>query len=720
MPLKNLEDVTYYPPMEKMANILMNKVQNKDPLFFMILMTYYLAKIASMMRCNVTTLDRGEIPVSMYAINLALSGHGKGHSTNIVEEQVINEFKSRFLESTFPAIADINLAKLATKRATINGMDPDLVLEQVNLEFERAGVLPFSFDSGTTAAVKQVRHKMLMSGAGSMNMEIDEIGDNLLNNADVLSAFLELFDVGKIKQKLTKNTRENIRDEDIDGRTPANMMLFGTPVKLLDGGKTEDEFQTMLNTGFARRCFFGYSKDNTNKLEDLSPQEVMDMLTDTSQDTFIKQFSHTLGKLADRIHFAKTLTMSADVNLLFIEYQINCRKRAKSFPDHQEVLKTEMEHRYYKALKIAGAYAFADQAIEVKEEHFYYAYKLTEDSGNAFYAIHHRELAHVRLAKYIASMRRDLTQADILEDMPLYKGSEYAKRDMMNMAIAWGNQNNIIIKRRFVDEIEFFRGESLEKTNLNRLLVAHSTDITENYVNQEITWDNLYKLCQASNYNWINHHLHTPHRSSENITPGFNMVVIDVDEGISIEAAKYLLEDYKFLIYTTKRSTDKKERFRLIFPLTHIVKLTASDFKEFMQNVFAWLPFSVDTATCDIARKWASYNTTYTYHNTGELLDALLFIPKTKKAEIRKQIINSQSALNNMERWFITTTESGNRSNQMVKYALMLVDSGRSIEDIKDKLLSVNNRLEDGLEETEILSTIMITVSKKIAARDNI
>jgi hypothetical protein len=207
-------------------------------------------------------------------------------------------------------------------------------------------------------------------------------------------------------------------------------------------------------------------------------------------------------------------------------------------------------------------------------------------------------------------------------------------------------------------------------------------------------------------------------RCAENVIKGFNMVVIDVDDGISIDAAKYLLEDYKFLIYTTKRHTEQQNRFRMIFPLSHVVELGSVEFKEFMSNVYSWLPFEVDDQTSDIARKWASYDSTYEYNNEGKMLDAMMFIPKTKKAETRKQIVNSQASLNNLERWFINHTEPGNRSNQMVKYALMLVDSGRNIEDVKDKLLSLNGRLDNPLDEHEILSTIMITVSKKITARD--
>ena len=259
----DLEKTEYFEPVERLSNILMQKTQTTDPLFFRIMVSYYLTNVASMMRCNIQTIDRGPLPVNMYALNLALSGHGKGHSTNIVEEQVIHKFKERFLADTFNKIADQTLYKLANKRSTAKVSDFDEEHERVKAEFANLGPLMFSFDSGTTPAVKQMRHKLLMAGAGSMNMEIDEIGSNLIGQTEVLNSFLELFDVGKIKQKLIKSTKENMRNEDIDGRTPTNMLLFGTPAKLLNGGKEEQEFYSMLETGYARRCIFGETKNLT-------------------------------------------------------------------------------------------------------------------------------------------------------------------------------------------------------------------------------------------------------------------------------------------------------------------------------------------------------------------------------------------------------------------------------------------------------------------------
>ena len=77
------------------------------------------------------------------------------------------------------------------------------------------------------------------------------------------------------------------------------------------------------------------------------------------------------------------------------------------------------------------------------------------------------------------------------------------------------------------------------------------------------------------------------------------------------------------------------------------------------------------------------------------------------------------SHLDNLERWFIENTGLGNRSNQLVKYALLLVDMGADIGDVEDKVKSLNNKMADKLTDKEIEATILITASKAIIKRDN-
>lgn len=718
--MKTNEQMEHHPLAEKLTKILCEKTQNNNPNWFRILVAYYFSKVASMMRTNIDTRDRGVLPVNMYALNLAPSGFGKGLATNIVEEEVINQFKENFLHTTLPAVSEKNLSKMAVTRALAKACNEDDELKRVESEYIEAGEFAFSFNSATPAAVKQMRHKLLMADAGSINMEIDEIGSNLLGNMEVFNTLLELFDVGKTKQKLTLNTSDRTRGKEIDGKTPTNLMLFGTQSKLLDGGKVEDECMTLLETGYARRCFYGFvppvSKYDVVKA--MTPEEIYQQLTSTSSASDVADLSNHFGALADPLNFNTTIYVSKEVTLLNIEYKQRCEKIAHELPKYKEMQKAEISHRYFKAIKLAGTYAFIDGSSDVTEDHLYQAIKLVDESGLAFNQLLARDKNYVKLAKYVADVGRQVTHVDLVEELRFYKGSAAQKAELMSLAIAWGYKNNIIIKKVFNDGIEFLQGESIQETDLNRIKVSYSTQLANNYEGEYVPFNMLHKLTQQKNYHWSNHHFANKHRLEENAFAGFNTVVIDVDGGTSLEVAKLLLKDYKCLYYTTKRHTETTNRYRIIFPTSHLLKMDSKEFREFMLNIFEWLPFKVDEATAQRCKKWMSHEGDY-YYNDGELLDVLSFIPKTTKNEDRKRVITDYQSLSNVERWFVANTGEGNRSNQMIKYALLLVDAGQDITSIQNNVLALNNKLPDKMEEAEIHSTIMISAAKAIVKRES-
>ena len=107
----------------------------------------------------------------------------------------------------------------------------------------------------------------------------------------------------------------------------------------------------------------------------------------------------------------------------------------------------------------------------------------------------------------------------------------------------------------------------------------------------------------------------------------------------------------------------------------------------------------------------------YHYNLEGELFDVLKFIPKTTKNEEFKSEMKKVESMDNLERWFAQRIAAGNRNNQMVKFALTLVDGGMDFYDVQKQVLAFNKKLNNPLAVTEIESTIMQTVAKKIAGK---
>jgi len=713
--LEKYQNLPFHPTMEKVVDILRKKTQNEDPIFFRLVVSYFFSKIASMMRVHVQLADNQKIPVNMYAINLAPSGSGKGHSIAVIEENIISAFRTKFLEITFPQVAAKRLLKLANQRAVRDNTDPSEELERAVAEFEELGTLLFSFDSGTAPALKQMRTKLLMAAAGSMNFESDEIGSNLTGNTEILTAFLELFDMGRIKQKLIKNTRENVRSEDLVGSTPTNMLLFGTPTKLLNGSKTEDEFYEMLETGYARRCFFGFSRVRKSQTGQTA-QDLYDLYHDASISKFLMQLNDKFGLLSDPAAFHQVLNMPHDVLMALYDYQLACQNFADTLSEFEDVRKAEISHRYFKVAKLAAVYAYIDKAVHVTMDHLNYAIAMAEMSGDAFKEILNRDRPYVKLCHYICSIGKELTHADLTEDLPFYKGTEQAKREMLNLAVAYGYKHGMYIASNLVDGIQFYSGKKAKETNLDEIIFSYSKQLAKGYVPKVAAFSQLDRLVNANGYHWVNHHFRDNYRDADHVIPGCNIVVLDVENSISVDMAQHLLKDYTYLMHTTKRHTPTEHRFRVLMPLSHHIELNSRDFKEFMLNIFQWLPFEVDDQTGQRERKWMTCKGNYWYNN-GELLDTLQFVPKTKKADDWKQLIAGQTNLTHLERWFINESANGNRNIQLSKYAFMLVGMGYDGDTIRSKVLDLNSKIAEPLPEAEILSTIMVTVAKRLYSK---
>jgi hypothetical protein len=723
----DLEGIEHHPAITEIVDVLCNKTQNTDRGFFQTEAAFFLGKMASNMRATIITKDRGEIPVNVYALALATSGYGKGHSVSIIEEDIMKPFRKRMMDDTFTVIAEKHLWDIANDRAIRNGGDQQDEFNKAEREFQSAGAFPFTFDSATTPAVKQLRHKLLMGGCGAISLQIDEIGSNLIGNVEVLTLFLELFDQGRVKQKLTKNTTDNARMEEVDGKTPTNMLLFGTPAKLFDGGATEEHFYSFLETGYARRCIFGIGQTHKRAHEQMSPAEVYAALTQPSNNQAVNKWSSQFHRLADPAMFGWTMDVPDDVGIQLIEYRIACERYADSLPEHEEIRKAEINHRYFKALKLAGAYAFVDRSSEVEMDHLLSAILLVEESGEAFKSILSRDKNYVKLAKYIADIGEEVTHADLHEALPYYKAGQAARNEQMTLATAWGYKKHIIIKKSFVDGIEFFKGEKLQETDLEQMIISYGDHWAYNYLGERVPFDQLHNLTQAAQDNgepmhWANHHFRKGHRAEENVLPGFNLVAIDVDGGIALETVHDLMKGYKFMTYTTKRhqlqdtTTGElgEDRFRLIIPINYTLELSTEEYKEFMNSFMLWLPFTTDESANQRAKKWESFSGgSYHYNLEGETLDVLDFIPKTSRNEQYRAQNKELQSLDNLERWFAQRIASGNRNNQMIKYALALVDGGMSLIDVQKQVFAFNKKLNTPLTEDELEKTIMTTVAKR-------
>ncbi|WAW11596.1 DNA primase [Acinetobacter phage nACB1] len=712
--LKPFDQMAYDPVTEMLTDIMCAKTQNSERMFFRIACTYYWGVLASQMHANIQGWGGNTLPINIYAMNLSPSGTGKGYSTGLIERSVIDRFRESFMENTFPLAAEQNMQKLANSRATRKGSDPHDELAGLTKEFNSIGSLLFSFDSATVPAVKQLRHKLNLAKAGGVNLQIDEIGANLVGQEEVTNAFLELYDTGMIKDKLVKSSAENTRFERIEGATPTNMLLFGTPSKLLDSGATQRHLIDMLEMGYARRCFFGYTaKVKKNVAADAT--ELVNQMFNSSNDAQLDTLSCGLEQLADISNLNKVVRIEQAEAVYLMEYKINCDRRAEQLKDHENILRSELENRFFKVLKLAAAYAFRDYSPNIRISHLESAMKLAEDSGRDFTRLMQPEFDYEKVAKYLADCGNNITLPDLEQALPCFRGSKQQKDQMLEYAVAWAYKNNIIIKKLYDGNILFLRGESLKRTNVDELIISTSDKLAEGYEKQRIKFDDLERLGKVNGFHWANHHFDGGYRREDHTIPGFNTIVLDVDGTLPLSTAKELMKDYKAFFYTTKRHQDEDglDRYRIVLPTNYILELDREEYKMFMDNVMSALPFDMDESCNQRNKKWLTCDSVEVHMNEGELFDVLPFIPRTSKNEEREAKFKDQKELDNLERWVLNNTGDGNRNKQLYNYAMVLVESGHQFTDIGIKVRSLNDKLADKLSADELQATILKSIQNK-------
>ncbi|ANJ20793.1 DNA primase [Roseobacter phage RD-1410W1-01] len=719
-----IEQTPHHNAMGELVDLLCHRTGNVNRDFFQAEVAYFLALIPTSMRATIASPERGNLPMNIYSVGLATSGFGKGHSVSVMED-VIAGFRDDFMQSTMPQIAETALFDLAVDIAAAKGGDEQQEHELIKTDYKRQGHAPFIFDSGTGPAVKQLRYKLLLAKCGSINFQMDEIGSNLVGNTEVLNTLLELYDLGKIKAKLVKNTSDNERGLDIVGSTPANVLMFGTSSKLFDGSKTEEEFYSFLATGYARRCFFGIGKSETT-FASIQPEAVYNGLVSKNQSQALARWKQYLTKFADPRFYDQQIDVPKDVGVELVSYRLQCEAEANELPEHEEIRKAELSHRYFKSLKLAGVYAFLDESSEITQQHLRQAIKVAEESGASFQKLLKRERNFVRLAKYIATSPDNLTHADLVEDLPYYPTSTTARREMMDLAMAWGVSNHVVITKNVVQSVEFFSGDTLQETDLEKLSFSFSDHFAYDYDHYEQPFDKLPKLLEQPGMHWANHAFEENHRHEDKVLPGFNLIVIDVDGhtrdkegnitnyGPTLDQVHELLGDYTFITQTTKSHTDEEHRFRLILPTNYVLKLDKDDYKEFMDSFAMWLPFVTDTAANQRSRKWRTNDLAQIHVNKGpQVIDVLPFIPKTKANNEYVQQVADLGNLDNLERWFLNNMDVGNRNNNLLNYAMMLKDAGASFDDVEKKVLDLNKRSNAPLKVDELQMTVLKSVASK-------
>lgn len=671
---------------EEISEVLSTVLRVEDKAFFRVMSLFFISKIASNMRAVVKSKDRNEVVINMYAVALAPSGYGKGRSLGILEDQIMGGFVTKFNRDIIDTVAEKNIVSLASQRHVISGTNYDEEYEKLQKEYKDCGEFLFTASEGTAPAVKQYRHKLQLANAGAINFIIDEIGSNLEAVSDILDVGLELYDQGKIKEKLVKNTADSKRVKSLNGKTPTNIYMFGTPRKLFDGGRIENTFMSYLTAGYARRCIFSYTDIEDMFDDSITAQEIFQKVVDANVLDKMDDLNDHFASLAREDLVGKVINVPDDISIALIEYQLDCDKRASKISRYDENSRAEMTHRYFRVHKAMGAFAFIDGRDEVNQFDLQEAINAVEESGEAFARIMDRDKPYMTLAKYISEATTELTHADLSEELPFYPKGAGQRNEIMMMAKAWAYKEGIIIKTNTVEGVEFISGETLQPTTLDDMIISASRKPNSEYKSFKVNFGDLHNIVNQKEGYWINHLLDSGNALEKDCDEGFNMLVFDISEAsFSKDTFTDLFKDYTYFL----KELDA-DNYQVVLPINYTLGLSQDEYKQFIESVLLWLPFKPKVVFQERLTRRSCNEGRYVY-NKGEMVDVIPFIPNTTKNETFKNSITNFSSHNFAERWFANKIGLANKYDILVEYAEYLANKGTSLTELSKKVHNFND-----------------------------
>ena len=660
---------------------------------------YVLSLAASLKRVTLKGLDEDRVPLNYYGITFANSGRGKDLSVSIAMkfvEPIIDAYNSR--------LSDL----------VISHQEQNVDMSIPSLENKE----------GTTSGFLQDRNVLDVLKVGSTNIRVEELV-SVLKSSDfeqVLNMLTESWQEGSNASRSFKSYMSPKINF-----VPANCLLYSSPEGFRnEGNKQFQGFVDNLSNGMARRSYVVFDESDVQ----IEAEPTVESLKVYSENIKIaKQRSKDMSDYLSNIilNCNKTIEFTVEAELVVKKYEIINKNIVAKSPLMKNAVKAEMLSRAYKIRRLAGLYALYDGSIEVSIENVNDAIEWAESLSKDLIIALNAETIAEKIFDYLDKVEKYSSQTDV---MKYYKMTVKDFKENIDevYTVAYDNgstmQSKVFDKEAKVIKYNLIKGEL---TEADQMICSTSNSMSDDFVQQKIGYKNLPDLVMGKygkNYSaglFLNNK-----RNKDNYIKRQNLIIFDVDEGMSIEDAKLFLSQYRGFIATTRNHLKEKngkvlERFRIVLVSKYIFNLDHEEYKHTITNFALLHNLTVDFPVIEPSRLYYSNPESEVTHLEGdELIDLRAYIPETKEVEVTKKSIelgeqyDGGENINGFDKYFLMQTSQGNRNNNLVKYGFALITKKNlDFESAKAKVLSLNSMLPDPLSESELERTVFKSMSRK-------
>lgn len=660
---------------------------------------YVLSMAATLKRIKLKGLNEDSIPLNYYGITFANSGRGKDLSVSIAFKMI-------------QPIIDSYLARLEY-----------LVIANAEKNIDMS-MPPLEHKEGTNSGFLQDRNTLDILKIGSTNIRVEELV-SVLKSSDfeqVLNLLTESWQEGSNAARSFKSYISPKIEH-----VPCNCLLYSSPEGFRnESNKQFQNFVDNLSNGMARRSYVVFDESDVIMEEEPTEESLQKYASDLKK---AKEMSIEMSKYFTEIitKHSGTIEFTIEAELEAKKYEIRNKNIVANSPLMKNAIKAEMLARSFKIRRLAGLYALYDGSLEVSIENINDAIEWAEMLNKDLSIALNAETTAEKIFDYLKKVGKYSSQTDVIK---YYKMTVKDFKENIDevYTVAYDNgstlQTKVFDKEAKVIKFNLILGEL---TDLETIICSASDLMSDDYKQVKISHKDLPKLVSGfygKNYSaglFLN-----SKRNKANYIKRQNLIIFDVDDGMTIEDAKFYLNKYKGFISTTRSHLKDKngmicERFRIVLISKYVFNLGHEEYKTTLTNFALLHNLTVDFPVIEPSRLfYSNKESEFTFLDGDDLIDLRNYIPETKEVvETEKSIKNaeqysSNNNINGLDKYFLLTTNAGNRNNNLHNYGVALMDKkGLDIESAKAKVLGLNSMLLEPLDESELERTVFKTMSRK-------
>lgn len=545
------------------------------------------------------------------------------------------------------------------------------------LDAQPRSLMPLSNALSTVPGLLQNLNNFKAEGIGLPNIVVDEVATAIAVNPDFIpnvEVVAQLFDDGDCKVKVLKDTE--MQSEEVKGMG-ITALFVGSEKGILDDPITLRKFILEFISKLGRRAYFIYPE--FEDIDDAEFTTIDDYLNlkvaeEEVQVDYAEKIKQRTGAIAAQklMNDINTMKLSEDAMRLWKVYEAYCKAIADEIEEDFEAEKLEQEHRHWKMIKLAGAYAVWNDKEEIT----------VQEVKEAIYSV---ELTGKDLQKFMIKAKREIYEVMVdyfsKNTMPLSTHDMIKKgwiKNRSNLVHIIMNANSMLAGKGTVeligDEVSFQAFNFLNKDSsqfacfkmLPKMEIEKTMEdsglsreeaktiektkrgylINDEYTYKETTWEKLANLM-------VNDTAYTPfkfndgRRGKDNIGSPARFIVLDVDESDeTYNEVADRLDEYMFHIATTSDSSNPY-KFRVILPFDIEVDLDRTKWKEFYAMVGMQLDLNIDK----LPQSQIFYGFSGSQiisNNEGDLFEASKIIPEIK---IETNIVQPASEAKRLAIW---------------------------------------------------------------------